>query len=426
MPHKIENLYTVFKNYPRISTDSRHIEKDSIFFALKGANFDGNVFAEKALENGAAYVVIDNPKYKINEKYLLVNDTLEALQKLAIQHRKNLDIPVIGITGSNGKTTTKELIAAVLETQYNCLATKGNLNNHIGVPLTILSITGDKQIAVVEMGANHIGEIEELCRIALPCYGLITNIGKAHLEGFLSLENIIQTKAALYRSVEKNGKGLFVNADDALLLKLSVNLKRMTYSLTGKGETKAQIVDTDPYLTLVWNDFQIKTNLFGAYNIYNVLAAITVGKYFNISDSNIVNAISSYVPVNNRSQLIKTKFNTIIMDAYNANPTSMEAAINSFLSMKVGEKMLILGDMLELGNEGEQEHKKIIDLLINKGIKEVLLVGNVFSNVGKGIYKTFCDNEALRIYLESFNAQGKTILVKGSRGIKLENVIPAL
>lgn len=426
MSLEIENLYTVFKKYPRISTDSRHIEKNSIFFALKGAHFDGNTFAEKALEAGAAYVVIDNPNYCKNEKCLLVNDVLVALQQLALEHRKHLNIPVLGITGSNGKTTTKELIAGVLGTQYNCLATKGNLNNHIGVPLTILSVTSDTQISVVEMGANHIGEIEELCNIALPDYGIITNIGKAHLEGFKNMENIIHTKAALYRSVEKKGCCVFVNADDALLLNLSANQKRTTYSLNNEGETKVQIADTDPYLSLVWNNFMLKTHLFGVYNIYNVLAAISVGKFFNISDNNIVKAISSYTPVNNRSQIIKTKCNTIIMDAYNANPTSMEAAIKSFLAMKANEKVLILGDMLELGNDSEQEHKKIVELLVKGGVKEVLLVGDVFSCVGNGVFKTFGNHEALKLFLESNILQGKTILVKGSRGIKLENVLPAL
>ncbi len=426
MSLEIENLYTVFKKYPRVSTDSRHIEKNSIFFALKGAHFDGNTFAEKALEAGAAFVVIDNPNYYKNERSLLVNDVLVALQQLALEHRKHLNIPVLGITGSNGKTTTKELIAGVLGTQYNCLATKGNLNNHIGVPLTILSVTSDTQISVVEMGANHIGEIEELCNITLPDYGIITNIGKAHLEGFENMENIIHTKAALYRSVEKKGRCVFVNADDALLLKLSAHQKRTTYSLNNEGETKIQIADTDPYLSLVWNNFMIKTHLFGVYNIYNVLAAISVGKFFNISDNNIVEAISSYTPVNNRSQIIKTKCNTIIMDAYNANPTSMEAAIKSFLAMKANKKVLILGDMLELGNDSEQEHKKIVELLVKGGFKEVLLVGDIFSGVGNGVFKTFGNHEALKLFLESEILQGKTILVKGSRGIKLENVLPAL
>lgn len=426
MSLEIENLYTVFKKCPRISTDSRNIVKDSIFFALKGTHFDGNTFAEKALDNGAAFIVIDNPNYYKNERCLLVNDALITLQQLALEHRKHLNIPVLGITGSNGKTTTKELIACVLGTQFNCLATKGNLNNHIGVPLTILSVTPDTQIAVVEMGANHIGEIQELCDIALPDYGIITNIGKAHLEGFKNIENIIHTKAALYRSVEKNGRSVFVNADDDLLLKLSAHQKRTTYSLTNEGETKVQIADTDPYLSLVWNNFMLKTHLFGVYNIYNVLAAISVGKFFKISDNNIVKAISSYTPVNNRSQIIKTNCNTIIMDAYNANPTSMDAAIKSFLEIKEGEKVLILGDMLELGNDSEQEHKKIVELLVKGGVKEVLLVGEVFSYVGKGIFNAFSNNEELKQYLESNKFQGKTILVKGSRGIKLENILPVL
>jgi len=426
MLSEIQKLYDVFEKYPAISTDSRNIVKDSIFFALKGDHFDGNEFAMNALEDGASFAVIDNPRFKTDNRFILVENVLNTLQLLAGEHRKKLNIPVIGITGSNGKTTTKELIAAVLSTQYNCRATKGNLNNHIGVPLTLLSMNCQTEIAVVEMGANHIGEIDDLCRIAVPDFGIITNIGKAHLEGFLTIENIIQTKSALYRSVEKFGKTVFVNADDSLLMTLSDKQNRYTYSRETAGDVNAHLICTDVYLTLEWMGHVMKTNLFGVYNIYNVLAAITIGKYFKISDDNIVKAIKSYNPVNNRSQLIKTKRNTVVMDAYNANPTSMEAAIKSFLVMNSDSKVLILGDMLELGNDSLQEHKNIISLIANQGIRDVFLVGEMFSAAADKHFKTFGNVDALKAYLEEKHFVEKTILVKGSRGIRLETALPAL
>ena len=426
MSNNIPQLYELFKKYPLISTDSRNIKENSIFFALKGDNFNGNEYAENALNSGARIAVIDEISFAKNDEYFLVDNVLDALQKLSLFHRKKLNIPIIGITGSNGKTTTKELINAVLSTQYNCLATIGNLNNHIGVPLTLLSIDKQKEIAIVEMGANHIGEIEQLCQLACPTHGIITNIGKAHLEGFMNIDNIINTKIALYDYVNKHGKCLFVNGDDDLLMKKSEKIERIIYSYEKNGDMETEIKTSDPFITIKVDDKLISTNLFGQYNIYNILTAVTIGKYFNITSENIIKAISSYIPQNNRSQLIKTGNNTLVMDAYNANPTSMKAAIDSFAMLNGDSKLAIIGDMLELGSEKENEHLKIINLLKQKKIQEVFLVGSIFSSVNNGVFKTFKDSASLKLFLDENPIKNKTILIKGSRGIKLEIIMQSL
>ncbi|MFT4662851.1 MAG: UDP-N-acetylmuramoyl-tripeptide--D-alanyl-D-alanine ligase, partial [Patiriisocius sp.] len=362
---KLEKLYSLFLENPKISTDTRKITEGSIFFALKGDNFNGNKYAEEALEKGASYAIIDEEKYRKSDNFIIVDDVLKALQDLATYHRSQLTIPVIGLTGSNGKTTTKELIRAVLSQKHNCLATVGNLNNHIGVPLTILSITKEHEIAIIEMGANHVGEIESLCRIALPNFGLITNIGRAHIGEFGGFDNIIKAKTELYKTMLQSNKHLifdsseeqnddrviFVNGDDMLLMDKSDGRKRHTYGSKSMYDTEGVYHSQDPFLNVSWEskDILIKTQLIGKYNTDNILAAVAIGEHFNVSDNMIKEALENYTPTNNRSQIQKTAKNTLIMDAYNANPSSVEVAIENLLTMEANKKFFILGDMLELG-----------------------------------------------------------------------------
>ena len=426
-----EKLYTVFKKYPRITTDSRDIPTDSIFFALKGDNFDGNKYAAEAIAKGAAIAVIDNENYKKDERFLLTDDVLSTLQELAHYHRMQLKPKVIGITGTNGKTTTKELIAKVLSSQFNTKATTGNLNNHIGVPLTLLSLTEDLEFAVVEMGANHPGEIEVLSEIADPDYGIITNIGKAHLEGFGSFEGVIKTKGELYDFLRnKNGK-VFINSDNSILKKISGGLDKITYGTTDGVFCKGKIINTAPFVSLEYKTGnitdRIDSKLFGSYNFENILAAIAIGAYFGVSKSNIKTAIESYEPSNNRSQILKTGSNTVIMDAYNANPTSMRAAIDSFIKSNYKNKMLILGDMLELGKDSASEHNKILNIITGSGIDDVILVGPVFCSVADtNGNKCFKETEGATNYIRNNRISGKTILLKASRGIHLESIVKYL
>jgi UDP-N-acetylmuramoyl-tripeptide--D-alanyl-D-alanine ligase len=426
-----EKLYTVFKKYPRITTDSRDIPTDSIFFALKGDNFDGNKYAAEAIAKGAAIAVIDNEKYKKDERFLLTDNVLSTLQELAHYHRMQLKTKVIGITGTNGKTTTKELIAKVLSSQFNTKATTGNLNNHIGVPLTLLSLTEDLEFAVVEMGANHPGEIEVLSEIADPDYGIITNIGKAHLEGFGSFEGVIKTKGELYDFLRnKNGK-VFINSDNSILKKISGGLDKITYGTTDGVFCKGKIINTAPFVSLEYKtgniSDRIDSKLFGSYNFENILAAIAIGAYFGVSKSNIKTAIESYEPSNNRSQILKTGSNTVIMDAYNANPTSMRAAIDSFIKSNYKNKMLILGDMLELGKDSAYEHNEILNIITGSGIDDVILVGPVFCSVADtNGNKCFKETEGATNYIRNNRISGKTILLKASRGIHLESIVKYL
>jgi len=432
-------LYNIFLQHPIICTDSRNCQSGSIFFALKGEKFDANAYALSALENGCAYAVIDEVKYAIDDRFILVENVLETLQQLATSHRKKLKIPVIGITGTNGKTTTKELITSVLKEKYNVHYTQGNLNNHIGVPLTLLQLKEHHQIAVIEMGANHSGEIKLLAEIACPDYGLITNVGKAHLEGFGSFDGVKQTKSELYEYISQNGGMIFINSDNADLMEMSTrvgfdtdNENVRAYSLQPGNKdcfVNGEISNCSPFLEMscqiLDERIEIKTNLIGTYNAENVMVAVAIGKYFGLRDFDIKNGLEKYIPQNNRSQLTITDKNKLIVDAYNANPTSMRAAILNFSQTASEQKTLILGDMLELGEYSNHEHQSIVDLLQQNKFKNVLLVGKNFIRT-KNSYLNFADVTELTNYLISHPITDNYILIKGSRGVKLENILPIL
>ena len=426
-----ESLYSLFLKHRKVSTDSRNLEKDAIFFALRGDNFDGNQFVLQAIENGAAAAVSDRTEFSEHPQVWVVDDTLRALQQLAMMHRKAMPAKVIGITGSNGKTTTKELIAAVLSKKYEVLYTRGNLNNHIGVPLTLLQLKPDTELAVIEMGANHQGEIAALSRLAMPDFGLITNIGKAHLEGFGGFTGVINAKSELYAYLDDHGGKVFVNIDNELLDRLSVNLDRFTYGQNNKAEVYGELVADDPFLSLVceYHSRQaiIHTQITGQYNFENIMAAVAVGNYFEVDTHAIVEAIENYLPANHRSQIIETERNQLLMDAYNANPTSMEAALINF-SKRCGQRaMLILGDMLELGDASEAEHANILKLVIDLDFRNVVLVGLEFAKVYAGndwIHVNKVE-ELISLFKEDAPT-GYEILIKGSRGIRLEKLLPFL
>ncbi|MBV5312508.1 MAG: UDP-N-acetylmuramoyl-tripeptide--D-alanyl-D-alanine ligase [Prolixibacteraceae bacterium] len=427
----IENLYTIFRNHPVITTDSRNIPQQSIFFALKGDNFNGNKFANDSLSKGASYAVIDEQEFAFDERFILVDDVLLCLQQLARHHRDQLGLPIIAITGTNGKTTTKELVAAVLAEKFKVNFTQGNLNNHIGVPLTLLSMTSETEIGVVEMGANHPGEINTLCQIANPDLGIITNIGKAHLEGFGSFEGVIRTKSELYNFLKAKETKCFINADNPLLIKQAKGLEQITYGNSTAYFMAGELASTDSYLVVKalfasgW--LYLKTKLVGDYNFENLLAAACIGKYFEIDPLKIQAALANYTPSNNRSQLIRKEKNTIIMDAYNANPTSMMAALVNFASIKNDQKCLILGDMLELGEASEAEHQKVVDYIEDQNFSEVYLVGPVFmASKTRKEKKKFEHVELLSNYLKTQPIENKFILIKGSRGIHLEKILDLL
>jgi UDP-N-acetylmuramoyl-tripeptide--D-alanyl-D-alanine ligase len=427
-----EEIYGCFLLYPSISTDSRKIEKDCLFFALKGENFNGNEYAVKALGNGAAYSIVDEEAFAVNEKCLLVENVLECLQQIAVIHRLNLKIPVIGITGSNGKTTTKELINVVLSSGYKVIATAGNLNNHIGVPLTILGITADTEIGIIEMGANHQGEIAFLSKIAMPDFGIITNIGKAHLGEFGGFEGVIKTKNELYQHLELTNGTAFVNVDDPLLMQLSEKLNRIGYGILHEGinvNAGGEVLQSNPLLTIRINGKErvMNTQLVGTYNLPNVLAAISIGRFFGVADDKIFSAIEHYKPSNNRSQWIETGKNHVILDAYNANPSSMEAALNNFSKVDKKPKVVIIGGMKELGEESDAEHQRIYDLAGSLDFDRIILVGNEFAAIIKSdTVKYFADSEELKEYLKLNPISGANLLVKGSRGIKLEKIVELL
>lgn len=425
----IDELYSLFKQHPVIVTDSRKISSGCLFFALRGENFDGNSFAEQAITAGAAYAVIDNADYE-GPKSILVKDVLASLQQLATHHRLQWNFPVIGITGTNGKTTTKELVHAVLSEHFIAHATSGNLNNHIGVPLTILSAPESTNIAIIEMGANHPGEIASLSAIAQPGYGIITNIGKAHLEGFGGFEGVIRTKNELYLHLQSTEGMAFVNGDNPLLMKLSASLNKTLYGTGGSVSAKGSILDIDPFLVVNWlkgtDAITIRTQLTGEYNFENVMAAICIGSYFGVPDEKIKRAIENYKPSNSRSQSFKSDNNTIILDAYNANPTSMLAALDNFSKLKADKKMVILGDMLELGTESPAEHENIIDRVSQAGFDQVILVGPEFQQSSGGKFLAFPNSVKAFEYIREQKYQGYTILVKGSRGIRMEEVLTAL
>ena len=424
----IETIYQHYLKAHKVSTDSRKIEKDAVFFALKGENFDANDFALQVAEAGvASLVVADRKDLPQHERILIVDDTLKTLQDLAAYHRQQSKAVVLSITGTNGKTTTKELVSAVLAKKYNIIHTMGNLNNHIGVPLTLLSIKPETEIAVVEMGANHPGEIDFLCKIADPDYGLITNIGKAHLEGFGSFEGVIKTKTELYRHIKANGKAVFVNQGNPLLWEQSEGQERISYGRHCAAFCPVAPGACNPYLSVVWKEHLIQTHLVGSYNFENVAAAIGVGQYFEVEDDKIVAALEAYTPTNSRSQVIETEKNRIIMDAYNANPTSMRAALINFHTICGENPLLVLGDMRELGTASEEEHRTILRLMKELGFKEALLVGQNFRAYNENVdWKTFENVQDLCKYLEGHPVSGKTILVKGSNSIQLGKVLPLL
>lgn len=428
---EIARLYKFFKQYPQVTTDTRNIPADSIFFALKGDKFNGNAFAGEALAKGAAYAVIDQPEYATSDRMIVVDDVLLCLQQLARYHRAKLKLPILAITGTNGKTTTKELIAAVLSKKYRIHFTKGNLNNHIGVPMTLLAMTHETEIGIVEMGANHPGEIKMLCEIADPDYGMVTNMGKAHLEGFGSFEGVIKTKTEMYDYLRaKNGK-CFINSDNALLLKQAYGLEQISYGNTPGSFLTGELATTEYNLVVRalfpkgW--LYLKSKLIGDYNFENLLAAACVGKYFEVEPMFIQKALDEYTPSNNRSQLIRSVKNSIIMDAYNANPTSMMMALSNFVAIKNGSKCIILGDMLELGEVSEAEHQKIADYIESNTFSDVFLVGPEFKKtITSNDKKKFDNVELLFNHLQKQPLENKLILVKGSRGIHLEKILELL
>ena len=440
----IEDLYKIFLNYPNICTDSRNAIDNSIFFALKGENFNGNRYTLDALQK-CRYAVVDEKKFAIDERFILVDNVLDTLQELAKYHREKLALPIIAITGTNGKTTTKELVTKILGKQYKVVSTKGNLNNHIGVPITLLKMNSKTEIGVVEMGANHIREIEKLCKIAQPNYGLITNIGRAHLEGFKSFEGVKKAKSELYKFLSDNDGLAFINSDNEMLEDLNPPSQTIFYGTSKFTHCQGKNIESELFIQFKWvstdNLFfddinidwdnksrNIKTQLIGNYNFENVLSAVCIGNHFGISDINIKDAIENYVPSNNRSQLIKTQNNTILLDAYNANPSSMEVAIDDFSSLNVENKTFILGDMFELGNYSVVEHSVIISILSEMKLKKVFLIGEIFFSLQtlSPDFNYFKNTNEFINWIKNNPVKSSTIFIKGSRKNCLEKLIDYL
>lgn len=423
----INKIHNLFLEYNTICTDTRKIKANSLFFALKGDNFNGNSYAKKALELGAKYAIVDEEKYATSKNIILVKNTLKTLQELASYHRNFLNIPIIALTGSNGKTTTKELIHVVLAQKYNITATKGNLNNHIGVPLTLLSMNSTTEIGVVEMGANHQKEIELLCAIAKPDFGYITNFGKAHLEGFGGVEGVIKGKSEMYEYLISNNKKIFINSKDPIQVKKTKQANTIAFGEEKNNFAIIKFLDAKPFVVSRINDTLVKSKLIGSYNFNNIAAAITIGKYFNIDTINIKKAIEAFVPKNNRSQIIEKATNKIILDAYNANPTSMQAALNNFEKLD-NNKIVFLGDMFELGKESLEEHQSIVNLVNLLEINEAIFIGEHFfeceiTSKKTKKYKTF------NSFKDDYNfskIEHANILIKGSRGMALERVLDKL
>lgn len=416
----IEKLHNLFLQHSNVDTDTRKIRPNSLFFALKGDNFNGNLFAENALKKGAAYAIVDETISTTNKQIIQVKDVLKTLQELASYHRIYLNIPVIALTGSNGKTTTKELIHAVLSQKFNCTATIGNLNNHIGVPLTLLSMNVNTEIGIVEMGANHLKEIELLCNIALPNYGLITNFGKAHLEGFGGFKGVIDGKSELYEYIKTSNGKVFINTEDAIQVKQSEGLDNIDVN------PSIYLVNADPLVKISVNNLEIQSNLIGSYNYTNLAIAITIGQYFKVSNSAIQEALENYIPTNNRSQIVQHGSNKIVLDAYNANPSSMQVALENFGRLNANSKMIILGDMFELGSSSAEEHQHIADLAESLIIDSIILVGNNFFNVKTRKASKF---ESFSEFIKNVNLtdlNNQTILIKGSRGMALERILDRL
>jgi UDP-N-acetylmuramoyl-tripeptide--D-alanyl-D-alanine ligase len=432
MNTNIQELYQLFLQHPQVSIDSRKCAAGSLFFALRGENFDGNRFAATALSAGAGYAVIDNADYYLDERTIMVDNTLEALQRLAQTHRKALGLPVIGITGTNGKTTTKELLAATLAVKFNLLYTEGNLNNHIGLPLTLLRLKREHEMAVVEMGASHTGEIAALTEIAQPDYGIVTNVGRAHLEGFGSFENVVKTKSELYDYIRRTNGVAFMRKEDRVLQSIAGEIRRATYSTeSGEAFVSGAATAGRPFLSFNWEQYGktyfVETQLVGSYNVCNAMAAVAVGRYFDIPAESINHAIASYKPSNNRSQLTVTPYNSLIIDAYNANPDSMKAALDNFASMPASPKAVILGDMKELGSDSQRLHIEIAGEVEAARFDKVFLCGEEFAKAARDSgLPSYPSAEALLESLRQSPLKGFHILIKGSRGMEMEKVAEVL
>ena len=425
----IQHIHSLFLKCKSVSIDTRKIGANSFFVAIKGERFDANTFAKEALEKGASNVIIDNKSYYIDERTILVEDSLKALQELAKFHRDYLKLPIIALTGSNGKTTTKELIQVVLSKKYNTKATLGNLNNHIGVPLTLLSFTSETEIGIVEMGANHKKEIEFLCELAKPDYGYITNFGKAHLEGFGGVAGVIEGKSEMYQYLSQNDKMAFINLEDPIQVEKSKFLKFFSFGVNKKNaDVCISKVKANPFVEIEYSNITIQSHLIGLYNANNLNAALAIGKYFEVDNATIKQALESYVPENNRSQLLTKETNEIILDAYNANPSSMAVAIANFLQLEKSNKIMILGDMFELGSESKQEHKELIDSLLGEDAVQCFFIGSAFfdNRIDKSNFYFYDSFDAFSDYLKTIKISNSTFLIKGSRGMALERTLDFL
>lgn len=431
----IQQLYPIFLWSRHVTTDSRQVKKGTLFFALRGDRYDGNLFAAQALADGASYAVVDNPDVVKDDRYILVEDALQTLQELALHHRRQFHIPIIAITGSNGKTTTKELVAAVMGSHYPIHFTQGNLNNHIGVPLTLLGLSAQTEVAVIEMGANHQGEIDALCRIAEPTHGLITNIGKAHLEGFGGIEGVKRGKSELYRFLAEQDGLVFINQDEPFLTELATPVRKRVYYRQSAEPSmdhhpiEVKLLQTQPFLKVAFLQdegdlLEVQTHLVGTYNLSNLMAAIALGKYFKVPSLKIKAAIEAYIPGNNRSQLVPWGTNTLLLDAYNANPTSMEHALQSFAQLAASRKVVLLGDMFEVGEEGPKEHQRIAELASTLGFDDVVLIGSLFAAPAQALGLLHFPNAvALRTWFREQAWENTHVLIKGSRGMRLESIL---
>lgn len=413
----IKEIYNLYSEYYLVDTDTRSIRKNSIFFALKGENFNGNKYAEEAIKKGANYAIVDEKEYKTTESVILVDNVLQCLQELAAYHREILNVPILALTGSNGKTTTKELINAVLSRKFNTVATQGNLNNHIGVPLTLLSMTDETEFGIVEMGANHLNEISFLSNIAKPNFGYITNFGKAHLEGFGNIEGVIKGKSELYDYLKSTHGKVFVNQHDEIQLKQSEGIHTVPF------EETIAFIDANPSVKISFKNLEIESQLIGSYNFNNIAAAITIGNYFDIDSTTVKTALENYISTNNRSQVIQKNDVRIIMDAYNANPSSMQAALENFKNLEASSKIAILGDMFELGETAVDEHQKIAEFAEELNLKLVFLIGELFSKTTTNVAIKFIDFDTFKNNYNSTEFSNSTLLIKGSRGMKLERIL---
>ena len=424
---EINSIYQLFLKCRGVSTDSRKLESGSLYISLKGPNFNGNSFAKEALDKGASYAIVDEKEYAINDSYILVDDCLDTLQELATHHRRNSKAKILALTGSNGKTTSKELIYSVLKSKLNTIATTGNLNNHIGVPLTLLSIQAETQIAIVEMGANHLREIEMLCNMAEPDYGYITNFGKAHLEGFINLQGVIKGKSELYTYLMGKSGLIFINNKDPKQIEITNNYSnKFTFGET-ESNANYSVKTVNPKISMSIEDVTINTNLFGEYNVENIASAICIGKYFGLSNLEIKKGVESYIPNNNRSQILEKGSNKIILDAYNANPTSMKLTLANFNEMDEKNKIVFVGDMYELGENSHEMHQDIVETIEKMNFDQSYLLGDLFSKTKfSSKIKAFSTLEDLNNSVKLKEISNATILIKGSRGMQLEKILDFL